>query len=88
MVTGAGTPRIGIRIEVRGEIADLRIDVARTHGPIRQKECTYCNKCLLNDLANPLGCYEVSRYDGATFEEKWAALIKDVMSVFEPPLYR
>ena len=26
--------------------------------------------------------------DGATFEEKWEAMIKDVMSVFQPPLFR
>jgi 2,4-dienoyl-CoA reductase-like NADH-dependent reductase (Old Yellow Enzyme family) len=64
-------------------------EILRTaNGPTRQRECTYCNKCLLNDLANPLGCYEVSRFDGDTFEEKWEALIKDVMSVYQPPLYR
>ena len=57
-------------------------------GPIKQKECTYCNKCLLNDLANPLGCYEVSRYDGDTFDEKWRNLIESVMSVYDPPLFR
>jgi 2,4-dienoyl-CoA reductase (NADPH2) len=67
---------------------DLPHILRTANGPTRQRECTYCNKCLLNDLANPLGCYEVSRYDGDTFEEKWEALIKDVMSVFEPPLYR
>ena len=50
-----------------------------------QKACTYCNKCLINDLENPLGCYEVSRFDGDTFEEKWDNVIKDVMSVFTPP---
>ena len=26
--------------------------------------CTYCNKCLLNAPKNPLGCYELSRFDG------------------------
>lgn len=67
---------------------DLPQILRTTNGPIRQKECTYCNKCLINDLANPLGCYEVSRYDGETFEEKWDALIKSVMSVYEPPLFR
>jgi 2,4-dienoyl-CoA reductase-like NADH-dependent reductase (Old Yellow Enzyme family) len=67
---------------------DLPHILRTANGPIRQKECTYCNKCLVNDLANPLGCYEVSRYDGDTFEQKWDALIKEVMSVFEPPLYR
>jgi 2,4-dienoyl-CoA reductase-like NADH-dependent reductase (Old Yellow Enzyme family) len=67
---------------------DLPHILRTANGPIEQKECTYCNKCLLNDLANPLGCYEVSRYDGDTFEEKWDALIKDVMSVYQPTLFR
>jgi 2,4-dienoyl-CoA reductase-like NADH-dependent reductase (Old Yellow Enzyme family) len=67
---------------------DLPKILRTANGPVRQKECTYCNKCLVNDLANPLGCYEVSRYDGDTFEEKWEALIKDVMSVYQQPLFR
>ena len=28
------------------------------------KPCTFCNKCLVNDLENPLGCYEIDRFDG------------------------
>ncbi len=67
---------------------DLPEILRKADGPIRQKECTYCNKCLVNDLANPLGCYEVSRYDGDTFEEKWDNLIKSVMSVYQPILFR
>jgi 2,4-dienoyl-CoA reductase-like NADH-dependent reductase (Old Yellow Enzyme family) len=67
---------------------DLPQILRTANGPIKEKECTYCNKCLVNDLANPLGCYEVSRYDGDTFEEKWEALIKSVMSVYQPPLFR
>jgi hypothetical protein len=30
----------------------------------------------------------VSRYDGDTFEEKWSNLIKSVMSVYDPPLFK
>lgn len=67
---------------------DLPQILRTANGPTKQKECTYCNKCLVNDLANPLGCYEVSRYDGDTFDEKWENLIKSVMSVFDPPLFR
>lgn len=26
--------------------------------------CTYCNKCCFNDIAWPLACYELSRFDG------------------------
>jgi 2,4-dienoyl-CoA reductase-like NADH-dependent reductase (Old Yellow Enzyme family) len=48
------------------------------------KPCTYCNKCLLNDLENPLGCYELSRFPGESFEQKYEAMMRDVMSVFKP----
>lgn len=67
---------------------DLPQILRTANGPTKQKECTYCNKCLINDLANPLGCYEVSRYDGDTYDEKWDNLIKSVMSVYDPPLFR
>lgn len=66
---------------------DLPEILRHSDGPAAGKECTYCNRCLLNDLENPLGCYEVSRYDGATFEEKYDQMIRSVMSVFEPPAY-
>ena len=51
------------------------------------RPCTYCNKCLLNDLENPLGCYELSRFEGATFEQQYAAMMTELMSVFDPPTY-
>ncbi|HKP88282.1 MAG TPA: NADH:flavin oxidoreductase [Blastocatellia bacterium] len=41
--------------------------------------CTYCNKCLVNVVENPLGCYEESRFK--TREE----MIEQIMSVFHPP---
>jgi 2,4-dienoyl-CoA reductase (NADPH2) len=41
--------------------------------------CTYCNKCLVNAIKNPLGCYEVSRFDG-----DYGRMIREVMSVFHP----
>ncbi len=43
------------------------------------KPCTYCNKCLVNVLENPLGCYEVSRFDG-----DYDRMINEIMSVFQP----
>ena len=45
-----------------------------------EKPCTYCNKCLLNAPANPLGCYEVSRFDG-----DYDAMIRQILTVFELP---
>jgi 2,4-dienoyl-CoA reductase (NADPH2) len=64
---------------------DLPEILQRQNGPDPGKECTYCNKCLINDLENPLGCYELSRYDGATFEERYRNMMASVLSVFDPP---
>ena len=43
------------------------------------RPCTYCNKCLVSVIENPLGCYEESRFKSR--EE----MIQQIMSVFEPP---
>ncbi|HWB74589.1 MAG TPA: NADH:flavin oxidoreductase [Nannocystaceae bacterium] len=40
------------------------------------RPCTYCNKCLINVLEHPLGCYEESRY--ASYD----AMIREVMSFY------
>lgn len=45
-----------------------------------EKPCTFCNRCLINAVANPLGCYDPSRYNGDR-----EAMLKEVMSVFQPP---
>jgi 2,4-dienoyl-CoA reductase (NADPH2) len=47
---------------------------------IPERPCTYCNKCLLNTLENPLGCYETARYGG-----NYEAMVKQVMTVYNPP---
>jgi 2,4-dienoyl-CoA reductase (NADPH2) len=54
-------------------------------GPPPGKECTYCNRCLIHDLENPLGCYELSRFEGASFEEQYANMIANIMTVYSPP---
>ena len=41
--------------------------------------CTYCNRCLVNAVENPLGCYEVSRFSSR--EE----MVRQIMTVFDPP---
>lgn len=66
---------------------DLPQILQTQNGPDPGRECTYCNKCLINDLENPLGCYEMSRFPGETFEAKHAAMIEEVMSVFYPPTF-
>lgn len=41
--------------------------------------CTYCNKCLVNVVENPIGCYDLSRF---TTRE---AMVHEILSVFHPP---
>ena len=43
------------------------------------RPCTYCNKCLVNVIENPLGCYDESRFDSRE------QMIREIMSVYEPP---
>jgi 2,4-dienoyl-CoA reductase-like NADH-dependent reductase (Old Yellow Enzyme family) len=43
------------------------------------KPCSYCNKCLVNVVENPLGCYDDTRFNSR--EE----MIEQIMSVFSPP---
>jgi 2,4-dienoyl-CoA reductase (NADPH2) len=45
------------------------------------KPCTYCNKCLGAVLKYPLGCFEESRF------ESYDAMIREVMTVFDPAPY-
>jgi 2,4-dienoyl-CoA reductase-like NADH-dependent reductase (Old Yellow Enzyme family) len=40
------------------------------------RPCTYCNKCLLNAPKNPMGCYELSRYDSRE------QMIDNLMSIY------
>lgn len=42
-----------------------------------KKPCTYCNKCLVHAISDPLGCYELSRYD-----DDYERMIAATMQVF------
>ena len=46
------------------------------------RPCTYCNRCLVNTVVNPLGCYEESRFASRD------AMIEQILSVFDPPPFR
>jgi len=43
-----------------------------------ERPCTYCNKCLVQVVEHPLGCYEVSRFPSED------AMLEQVMSVYRP----
>jgi len=43
------------------------------------RPCTYCNLCLFHALEDPLGCYDVRRYDG-----DHDRMIAEIMSIYRP----
>ncbi|NWF83515.1 MAG: NADH:flavin oxidoreductase [Bryobacteraceae bacterium] len=43
-----------------------------------ERPCTYCNKCLVNAVENPLGCYDETRFPSRE------AMVAEIMSVFSP----
>ena len=45
-----------------------------------ERPCTFSNRCLVNAMANPLGCYDLTRFNG-----DHDAMVKEVMTVFHPP---
>jgi 2,4-dienoyl-CoA reductase-like NADH-dependent reductase (Old Yellow Enzyme family) len=55
------------------------VEVFRRGQDRADRPCTYCNRCLVNVVENPLGCYEESRYPSRE------AMIAEIMSVFSPP---
>ena len=55
------------------------VEVFRRGQDRADKPCTYCNRCLVNVVENPLGCYEESRFPSRE------AMVAQIMSVFEPP---
>jgi 2,4-dienoyl-CoA reductase-like NADH-dependent reductase (Old Yellow Enzyme family) len=41
--------------------------------------CTFCNKCLLHVIENPLGCYDETRFDGRGGRD---AMLREVLAIF------
>lgn len=46
-----------------------------------EKPCSFCNRCLINAIANPLGCYDERRYSNR--EE----MLVEIMKVFHPTAF-
>ena len=42
-----------------------------------ERPCTYCNRCLINVLEHPLGCYDETRYSSS------AAMIRELTSFYQ-----
>lgn len=45
------------------------------------RPCTYCNRCLVHTLQDPLGCYEPIRYDSRD------DMVDQILSVYKPSVY-
>jgi 2,4-dienoyl-CoA reductase-like NADH-dependent reductase (Old Yellow Enzyme family) len=43
------------------------------------RPCSFCNRCLVNAIANPLGCYDVRRFNG-----DHDAMVAKILEVFHP----
>ena len=55
---------------------DLALLFAQGHDRA-PRPCTYCNRCLVNVIMNPIGCYEERRY--ASRED----MVRQILSVFD-----
>ena len=58
------------------------VEIFRRGQDRADKPCTYCNRCLVNVVENPLGCYEQSRFPSRD------AMVAQIMSVYDPPPFR
>ena len=59
-------------------IANNNLPLILKAGGAPEKPCTFCNRCLVNAIANPLGCYDPRRF--SSHEE----MMKEVMTVYRP----
>ena len=46
---------------------------------VPEKPCSFCNRCLVNAVANPLACYDRRRFDSHD------DMVREAMTVFHPP---
>lgn len=53
--------------------------ILRAGRDLPEKPCSFCNRCLVNAIANPLGCYDVRRFNGDQ-----EAMVAKIMEVFHP----
>ena len=44
-----------------------------------ERPCSFCNRCLINAIGNPLACYDLRRF--RSHEE----MVQEAMTVFDPP---
>ena len=57
------------------------VEVFRRGQDRAEKPCSYCNRCLVNVVENPLGCYDETRFASRD------AMVAQIMSVYDPPAF-
>ncbi len=75
-ITSEGCDAVSI---ARALVANNALVESFRREEVTERPCTYCNKCLLNAPKNPLGCYELSRFD-----DDYQTMIDEIMSVYHP----
>jgi len=55
------------------------VEIFRSGRDRPDNPCSYCNRCLVNVVENPLGCYDERRFPSRD------AMVAEIMSVFDPP---
>ena len=71
--------------EGAADLASIEVVVVAQFAAGRDKAerpCTYCNRCLLEVVESPLGCYDESRFPNRD------AMLREVLSVFQPPPFQ
>ena len=53
--------------------------ILRSGRDLPERPCSFCNRCLVNAIANPLGCYDERRFDG-----DHDAMVAKIMEVYHP----
>jgi 2,4-dienoyl-CoA reductase-like NADH-dependent reductase (Old Yellow Enzyme family) len=55
------------------------VEYFRSGHDLPPRPCTYCNNCLVHAIKDPLGCYEIARFDG-----DYERMMQEVYSVYQP----
>ncbi len=53
--------------------------ILESNRDLPDKPCSFCNRCLVNAIVNPLGCYDVRRFNG-----DHDAMVAKILEVFHP----
>jgi 2,4-dienoyl-CoA reductase (NADPH2) len=51
---------------------------AKDRDPVGKERCTHCNRCVGRTPTSPLGCYDITRFKGATPNESLAAMVAQI----------